>query len=58
MAVKMVKLNYEKLIDLGNGLSIVKIHIDNLKEQTLNARVMTKEMMEQLAKTIGKRIIH
>jgi len=52
---KTTELIYEKLIDLGNGLSIVKIHIDNLKEQTLNARVMTKEMMEQLAKTIGKR---
>jgi len=49
------ELKYESLLNLGNGLSIVKIHIDNLKEQNLNARVMTKEMMEQLAKTIKKR---
>ena len=44
-----------KLLDIGNGLWICKTHIDNLREQDLNARVMTKEMMEQLSRNLKKR---
>ena len=40
------------MLDLGKGLWIARSHIDKIREQTLNARVMTKDMMERLAKNI------
>lgn len=42
----------EKLLELDKGLFIARVHIDMLREQDLNARVMTKEMFDQLAKNI------
>ena len=44
-----------KLLELGQGLWICKTHVDNLKEQDINARVMTKEMLTQLSRNIKKR---
>jgi ParB-like chromosome segregation protein Spo0J len=46
---------YEVIADLGNGLVIAKVNVNDLREQDVNARVMTKEMMEALAKIIRKR---
>jgi hypothetical protein len=51
----MSKGEVEKLLDLGKGIWICKTHLDNLREQDLNARVMTKEMLEQLSRNIKKR---
>ena len=51
----MPDLKFEKLLELGNGLVICLTHIDNLREQDTNARVMPKDMIEQLSKTIKKR---
>jgi len=45
----------QKLLELGNGLWVCKTHIDNLREQDLNARVMTKEMIEQLSRNLKNR---
>lgn len=44
-----------KLLELGQGLWICKTHIENLVEQSINARVMTKEMLSQLSNNIKKR---
>jgi len=51
----MQKHKIEKLFDLGNGLWLAKAHLDSLVEQTVNARVMSKEMIEQLATTMRHR---
>ena len=51
----MARGEIERLLDLGNGLWICKTHLDNLREQDLNARVMTKEILEQLSRNIKKR---
>lgn len=39
---------------LGEGLELWKCHIDDLREQTKNARTMTPKMFKRLAETIGK----
>ena len=44
----------EKLLDLGNNISIWKVHLDALREQDKNARVMPLEKFERLASNIGK----
>jgi hypothetical protein len=44
----------EKLLDLGNGLSIWKVHLDALHEQDKNARVMPLEKFDRLVANIGK----
>ena len=42
----------EKVLDMGNGLSIWQIHIDKLREQDKNARIMAQQKFEVLTKII------
>ena len=51
----MAQYEIERLLELGNGLWICRTHLDNLREQDINARVMTKDMMEQLSRNIKNR---
>jgi hypothetical protein len=44
----------EVIAALGEGLEIWKVSVDDLREQDVNARVMSKRMFEHLAQTIGK----
>jgi len=44
----------EKMLDLGDGISIWKVHLDALREQDKNARVMSLEKFERLTSNIGK----
>lgn len=44
----------EKLLDLGNGISIWKVHLDAVREQDKNARVMPLEKFERLTANIAK----
>jgi len=45
----------EKQLQLSNGLWVAKAHVDDLIEQDVNARVMSKEMFDQLTKNVKKR---
>lgn len=42
----------EKMLDLGRGLEIWRVDIDELKEQDINARSMPKPMFDRLTATI------
>lgn len=42
----------EKRLELGAGLEIWRVSVDDAKEQDTNARAMPKAMMDRLAKTI------
>ena len=42
----------EKVLEIGNGLEIWKVNIEELKEQDLNARYMKAEMFERLTENI------
>jgi hypothetical protein len=42
------------MMDLGQGLEIWKIDIDEVREQDINARAMTPEMFDRLSDTIGR----
>src|SRR3989475_974076 len=44
----------ERILELGNGLELWKVHASTLREQDVNARSMTKEMLERLTLTIGR----
>src|SRR5436190_24382328 len=44
----------EKVLDLGNGLELWKVHPSALREQDVNARSMPKAMFERLSQTIGR----
>jgi hypothetical protein len=44
----------ERVLDLGGGLWIYKVHVDELKEQDVNARAMSKQMFDRLSNTIGR----
>ena len=44
----------EALLDLGQGLQIWKVHVDELHEQPINARGMPKAMLDRLTATIGR----
>lgn len=44
----------EKVLDLGSGLKICKVNIEELREQDLNARVMNADMFNRLASNIKK----
>jgi hypothetical protein len=44
----------QKVLELGNGLELWKVHPSTLREQDLNARAMTKPMFERLAQTIAR----
>jgi len=48
-------LGYEKIYDMGTDLIIAKVSIDKVKEQDINARIMKKEMQDQLTANIKKR---
>src|ERR1017187_316441 len=44
----------QRILDLGNGLELWKVHPSTLREQDVNARSMPKAMFERLAQTIGR----
>jgi len=44
----------EKRLDLGNDISIWKVHLDACREQDKNARVMSPEKFDRLAENIKK----
>lgn len=46
---------YELIYDMGTGLIIAKVPIDKVKEQDINARIMKKEMQDQLTANIKNR---
>lgn len=46
---------YEVIYDMGTGLVIAKVQIDRVKEQDINARMMKKEMQDQLTANIKNR---
>jgi len=46
---------YEKIIELGQGLSIARVVLDNLREQDVNARTMNPAMFKQLVANVKKR---
>lgn len=54
MAEQQTK-GYEVIYDMGSGLQIVKIQIDRVKEQDINARIMKNEMQDQLTANIKNR---
>src|ERR1017187_5287910 len=44
----------QRILDLGNGLELWKVHPSSLREQDVNARSMPKAMFERLAQTIAR----
>ena len=48
-------VNYEKIYDMGTGLIIAKVSLDKVREQDINARIMKKEMQDQLTANIKNR---
>jgi len=44
----------ERILDLGNGLELWKVHPSSLREQDVNARAMPKAIFERLAQTIAR----
>lgn len=44
----------ERILELGNGLELWKVHPSTLREQDVNARSMPKAMFERLAQTIAR----
>ncbi len=50
-----VRATYEKIYDMGHGLIIAKVSIDHVREQDINARIMKKEMQDQLTTNIKNR---
>lgn len=46
---------YELIYDMGTGLMIAKVQIDRVKEQNINARIMKREMQDQLTANIKNR---
>lgn len=46
---------YQVIHDMGSGLLIVKISLDAVVEQNVNARIMKNEMQDQLTANIAKR---
>jgi len=44
----------QKILELGNGLELWKVHPSSLREQDVNARSMPKAMFERLAQTIAR----
>ena len=45
----------EDIYDMGTGLWICKVPLDKVKEQDINARIMKKEMQDQLTANIKNR---
>lgn len=48
-------VTYEKIYDMGTGLIIAKVMLDKVREQNINARIMKKEMQDQLTSNIKNR---
>ena len=46
---------YQVIHDMGSGLLIVKVQLDRVVEQDVNARIMKNEMQDQLTANIAKR---
>ena len=46
---------YQVIHDMGAGLLIVKVQLDRVVEQDVNARIMKNEMQDQLTANIAKR---
>lgn len=44
----------EKVIELGQGLELWKAGVEELREQDVNARSMSKEMFDRLQSTVGR----
>lgn len=44
----------EKVLDLGSGLKIARVNIEELREQDINARVMSSDMFNRLTANIKK----
>lgn len=44
----------ERLADVGPNLAVYKVHVDELREQDINARVMTPEAFERLTQNVKK----
>jgi len=45
----------ETIADLGEGIIVARVAIENIREQDVNAQVMPPEMFRQLTENIGKR---
>lgn len=48
-------VNYQVIADMGSGLVIAKVKLSDIREQDINARIMTTEMQKQLTDNIKKR---
>ena len=44
MAEEQNKTGYEVIYDMGHGLVIARVDINQMKEQDINARIMKNEM--------------
>jgi hypothetical protein len=44
----------QRILELGNGLELWKVHPSSLREQDVNARSMPKAMFERLSQTIAR----
>ena len=44
----------EHIIDMGQGLALYKVGVDEVSEQDVNARAMSPQMFERLAATIER----
>ena len=44
----------ERVLELGQGLELWRVSVEELREQDLNARAMSKEMFDRLTGTIAK----
>lgn len=44
----------QRILELGNGLELWRVHPSALREQDVNARSMPKAMFERLSQTIGR----
>lgn len=49
-----MELTKEKVLDMGNGISIWKVNVDLLREQDKNARVMSPDKFDRLAENIKR----
>lgn len=44
----------ERLAEVGKNLALWKVHVDEIKEQDINAQVMPPEMLERLTDTVKR----
>lgn len=54
-AVAEKTVDYQVIYDMGTGLVIAKVPINKVREQDINARIMKKEMQDQLTANIKNR---